>query len=189
MTGWPDTTTVSRGTIFGGDVYGTTLTSDGSLIAARHILAASNLEDRNQIINAYADSYAKSAVFSRTGQDQTYTKGDTGIDGGFRLGKKDGPVHFGIGGSAEVGGVSQDTRRIDLVRNEITRKINDHISEADNLHLTGRAKEGFLADKIKEYASGQYNEFRGVNEYNYGASKIPKKIADQFKDKEPPMGP
>lgn len=75
------------------------------------------------------------------------------------------------------------------MRNEITRKINDHISEADNLHLTGRAKEGFLADKIKHYASGQLNKFRGENEYDYGASAIPKAVADKFKDNEPTMGP
>jgi hypothetical protein len=55
--------------------------------------------------------------------------------------------------------------------------------------LTDRAKEGFIADKIKDYASWQLNKFRGVNEYDYGASAIPKAVADQFKDKELPMGP
>jgi hypothetical protein len=184
-----DTTTVARGTIFGGDVYGTALTSDGSLIVSRHILAAGNIEERNQIINAYADSYAKSAVLGRMGQDQTYSKGGAEAGGGIKFGKDGDLVHVNVGVGGGVGGVTQDTRNIDLVRNEITRRINDHIVEADNLHLIGRAKEGFLADKIKDYASGQLNEFRRVNEYNYGATKIPKKIADQFNEKELPMGP
>lgn len=184
-----DTTTVARGTIFGGDVYGTALTSDGSLIVSRHILAARNVEERNQIINAYADSYAKSAVLGRTGQDQTYTKGSAEAGGGIKFGKDGDIVHVNVGVGGGVGGVTQDTRNIDLVRNEITRKINDSIGEANNLHLTDRAKEGFLADKIKDYASWQLNKFRGVNEYDYGASAIPKAVADQIKDKEPPMGP
>jgi hypothetical protein len=184
-----DTITVARGTIFGGDVYGTALTSDGSLIVSRHILAARNIEERNQIINAYADSYAKSAVLGRTGQDQTYSKGSAEAGGGIKFGKDGDLVHLNVGVGGGVGGVTQDTRNIDLVRNEITRRINDHIVEADNLHLIGRAKEGFLADKIKDYAGGQLNEFRRVNEYNYGATKIPKKIADQLNDKELPMGP
>ena len=184
-----DTTTVARGTIFGGDVYGTALTSDGSLIVARHILAARNVEERNQIINAYTDSYAKSAVLGRTGQDQTYSKGGAEAGGGIKFGKDGDLVHVNVGVGGGVGGVSQDTRNIDLVRNDITRKINDSIGEADNLHLTDRAKEGFIADKIKDYASWQLNKFRGVNEYDYGASAIPKAVADQFKDKELPMGP